>query len=78
MTGHHGVMNLTGASEKLAAEIGDLLTVREAALLMRVTPKTVYRWIHSGQLEAHRLGEHTTRIPAAAVRERLGLEPIAA
>lgn len=80
MTGHHEDMELTEASVlRLAAEIGDLLTVREAARLMRVSRQTVYRWIETGEIQgAQRVGPRSTRIPAAVVRERLGLAPIAA
>ncbi|MEZ5169790.1 MAG: helix-turn-helix domain-containing protein [Acidimicrobiia bacterium] len=35
-----------------------LLTVREVADVMRVSPMTVYRLIKSGDLEAIRVGRH--------------------
>ncbi len=43
-----------------------LLTVAEVAQIMRVSKMSVYRLIHSGQLEAVRLG-HAFRIPQQAV-----------
>ena len=36
----------------------DLLTLKEAAAMLRVSPSTVFRAIRSGQLEARRLGVH--------------------
>jgi excisionase family DNA binding protein len=41
-------------------------TVAEVAALMRVSKMTVCRLIHTGQLEAIRVG-HLYRIPAAAL-----------
>ncbi len=38
-----------------------LLTVRETAALLKVTPRTLFRWLAEGQLSAVRIG-HTTRI----------------
>ena len=45
-----------------------LLTLQEAAEVLRVTPMTVLRAIQSGKLEARRLGEHGRyRITAEAL-----------
>jgi excisionase family DNA binding protein len=42
------------------------LTVEEVARMMRVSKMTVYRLVHSGELEAIRIGR-SFRIPEAAV-----------
>nr|WP_256333691.1 helix-turn-helix domain-containing protein [Streptomyces sp. cf386] len=44
------------------------LTPVEAALLLDLSKQAVYRMIHSGQLQAIRVGR-TYRIPDVAVRE---------
>ncbi|MBI4901888.1 MAG: helix-turn-helix domain-containing protein [Actinobacteria bacterium] len=44
----------------------NLLTVAEVATLLRVSKMSVYRLIHSGELEAVRFGR-TFRVPQAAV-----------
>lgn len=44
-----------------------LLTVPEVAEWARVHPKTVYRWIKKGQINAIRFGTRTYRIPEDAV-----------
>ena len=41
----------------------NLLTVLEVAEWARVHPKTVYRWIREGKLEAIQFGPRTFRIP---------------
>jgi excisionase family DNA binding protein len=46
----------------------NLLTVPEVAEWARVHPKTVYRWIKEGRLEAIQFGPRTFRIPEDAVR----------
>lgn len=46
------------------------LTVREVAAIMRVSKMTVYRLVHSGHLDAIRVGR-SFRVPAQAVREYL-------
>ncbi len=48
-----------------------LLTVPEVAEWARVHPKTVYRWIKLGELDAIQLGARTYRIPEHAVVEYL-------
>ncbi len=42
-----------------------VLTVKEAAALMRVCPATVYGWCASGALRHLRLSTHTIRILGA-------------
>lgn len=45
----------------------NLLTVLEVAEWARVHPKTVYRWIKDGNLEAIQFGPRTFRVPEDAV-----------
>jgi excisionase family DNA binding protein len=45
----------------------NLLTVLEVAEWARVHPKTVYRWIKDGKLEAIQFGPRTFRIPEDAI-----------
>ena len=47
------------------------LTVAEVADQMRVSKMTVYRLVHSGELEAVRVGR-SFRVPERAVEEFLG------
>ncbi|WP_018347634.1 helix-turn-helix domain-containing protein [Longispora albida] len=46
------------------------LTVAEVALLMRVSKMTVYRLVHSGELQAVRVGR-SFRVPEQAVHAYL-------
>ena len=46
------------------------LTVAEVAAMMRVSKMTVYRLVHSGELEAVRVGR-SFRVPESAVEEFL-------
>ena len=46
------------------------LTVAEVALIMRVSKMTVYRLVHSGDLEAIRVGR-SFRVPEQAVNQYL-------
>lgn len=46
------------------------LTVAEVATQMRVSKMTVYRLVHSGELDAVRVGR-SFRVPADAVQEFL-------
>jgi excisionase family DNA binding protein len=46
------------------------LTVSEVATIMRVSKMTVYRLVHSGELEAIRVGR-SFRVPEAAVNSYL-------
>jgi excisionase family DNA binding protein len=62
-----------------------LLTVREAAMLLRISKPTVYRWIDNGDLPAIRYGQPRAegdtrrggaiRIPEAAVLAYLDFTP---
>lgn len=45
--------------------MSELLTVKEAAELLRVNKYSIYRWIEAGSLPARRLGHGRTR---AAIR----------
>ena len=45
----------------------NLLTVLEVADWARVHPKTVYRWIKEGKLEAIQFGPRTFRVPEDAI-----------
>jgi excisionase family DNA binding protein len=49
----------------------ELLTVSEVAEWVRVHPKTVYRWIKDGRLEALQIGPRTSRVPEDAVEKFL-------
>ena len=49
----------------------NLLTVPEVAEWARVHPKTIYRWIKEGRLEAIQFGPRTFRIPEDAVSQFL-------
>jgi excisionase family DNA binding protein len=40
----------------------ELLTVAEAAKLLKVTPHTIYRWIAEGRLPAHRYSRRVIRL----------------
>ena len=46
------------------------LTVAEVATIMRVSKMTVYRLVHSGELEAIRVGR-SLRVPEQAVNQYL-------
>lgn len=46
------------------------LTVEEVALIMRVSKMTVYRLIHTGELEAIRVGR-SFRVPEHSVNQYL-------
>jgi excisionase family DNA binding protein len=59
----------------MAAEVTSLsdvrfLTVAEVATIMRVSKMTVYRLVHSGELEAIRVGR-SFRVPEQAVNTYL-------
>ena len=46
----------------------NLLTVPEVAEWARLYPKTVYRWIRDGKLEAIQFGPRTLRVPEDAIQ----------
>lgn len=50
------------------SKVGDVrfMTVAEVAAIMRVSKMTVYRLVHSGELEAVQVGR-SYRVPEAAV-----------
>jgi len=50
----------------------DVLTVKEAAELLRVTPSALYAAIRLGVLPAANFGKRQTRLAKAALREELG------
>ena len=49
----------------------NLLTVPEIAEWARVHPKTVYRWIKDGKIDAIQFGPRTFRIPENTIRHFL-------
>ncbi len=49
------------------------MTVLEVAEWARVHPKTVYRWIREGRLEAIQFGPRTFRVPEDAIAQFLRL-----
>jgi excisionase family DNA binding protein len=60
----------TGVTTDAAPTDQRFLIVREVASIMRVSNMTVYRLIHSGELEALRIGR-SFRITEAAVNDYL-------
>ncbi|MCK5416691.1 helix-turn-helix domain-containing protein [Candidatus Parcubacteria bacterium] len=40
----------------------DILTVKEIAKIMKVSNRTVYRWIEEGDLKVARIGRKTYRV----------------
>jgi excisionase family DNA binding protein len=76
-----GALNLASAPSSagrglsMAADVPPLsdvrfLTVAEVAAIMRVSKMTVYRLVHSGELEAIRVGR-SFRVPEQAVNQYL-------
>ena len=57
------------SNERQLAEVR-FLTVAEVASIMRVSKMTVYRLVHSGELEAIRVGR-SFRVPEQAVNRYL-------
>lgn len=57
------------AGERPLSEV-KFLTVAEVASIMRVSKMTVYRLVHSGELEAIRVGR-SFRVPERAVHHYL-------
>lgn len=48
------------------------VSVREAARLLRVTPRTVRNWIAAGRIDATRVSERVTLVPRAEVERLAG------
>ncbi len=40
----------------------DILTIQEVAKALKVSKRTVYRWIEAGDLKAARIGRKTYRV----------------
>ncbi|MFN8558270.1 MAG: helix-turn-helix domain-containing protein [Dehalococcoidia bacterium] len=57
----------------VAGRDGDLLTLAEAARLLRVSRITVHRWVQRGRLPSYRVGPKAIRIPAATWTRSSGL-----
>ena len=49
----------------------ELLTIAQVADWAKVSTKTIYRWIASGQIPVVKFGNRTFRIPARAVIDQL-------
>lgn len=49
----------------------ELLTIQQVAEWAKVSPKTIYRWIETGQIPVAKFVNRTYRIPARAVIEHL-------
>jgi excisionase family DNA binding protein len=70
-----GALSLARRGRSMAADVTPLsdvrfLTVAEVATIMRVSKMTVYRLVHSGELEAIRVGR-SFRVPEQAVNQYL-------
>lgn len=51
----------------------ELLTIPQVAKWAKVTPKTIYRWIETGEIPVVKFGNRTYRVPARAIIEKLRL-----
>jgi excisionase family DNA binding protein len=49
----------------------ELLTIQQVAKWAKVSPKTIYRWIETGEIPVVKFGNRTYRIPAGAVIKQL-------
>jgi excisionase family DNA binding protein len=79
--GEKEMNNLTTHSPPGTWNARNLLTVHEVAEWARVHPKTVYRWIKVGKLEAIQFGPRTFRVPEDAIGkflEQAGYEKVSA
>lgn len=47
----------------------DLLTVEEVAKILKVSKRTVYRWVESGDLKVARIGRKTYRVFESDVKK---------
>lgn len=61
---------MTAADDAGSLSDVTFLTVAEVATIMRVSKMTVYRLVHSGELEAVRVGR-SFRVPEQAVNQYL-------
>lgn len=61
---------LSAESERKIAEFngqaGTLFTLKEAAAILRVSVRTLQRWIAAGEIEAFRIGSRW-RVPAGSI-----------
>ncbi len=48
-----------------AAEVHDLMTVKQAAEYLQVNPKTLYRWLKNGDMPGVKLNGNVWRVPRA-------------
>jgi excisionase family DNA binding protein len=63
---------MSGAAEWTPPGRGEVLTVKEAAAVARVSPATIRRWCRHGYLAAFQVGRGAAiRIPAAELRALL-------
>lgn len=47
----------------------DILTIQEVAKILKVSNRTVYRWIDSGDLRVARIGRKTYRVFESDLRK---------
>lgn len=47
----------------------DILTIEEVAKILKVSKRTVYRWIDSGNLKVARIGRKTYRVFESDLRK---------
>ena len=48
---------------------GDILTIEEVSKILKVSKRTVYRWIDSGELRVARIGRKTYRVFESDLRK---------
>lgn len=65
-----GLAMVAAADDATSLSDVRFLTVAEVATIMRVSKMTVYRLVHSGELEAVRVGR-SFRVPEQAVNQYL-------
>ena len=41
---------------------GDILTIEDVSKILKVSKRTVYRWVDSGELRVARIGRKTYRV----------------
>ncbi len=59
-------------SQERGSPVQPTMSVRDAARLLRVTPRTVRNWIASGRLQATRISERVTLIPLSEIERLTG------